>query len=186
MKAQITETTIQQFVAKVSDHQSAMTGAVLVTSAAQAVALGEACVQISLDNQVDRLNWHEVSRRIEKIARTKENLLHWLDEEMKAIAEHASYLEGNQLFNQQRLCESCVEVSRACITVIKLLAEFRGSAFNRVVDDLEMTINLLIDLADTATALLDKKLQNTLYKNLIEEYQAVRDELKQELRLFRF
>ncbi len=71
MEQLITGQTVRQFIAKVSDQHHAMTGAVIAVSAAQAAALGEACMQISLDNQVDKLNWRDVTARIEQMLSLK-------------------------------------------------------------------------------------------------------------------
>ena len=59
MEAASIEKTVTQFIAEISDQHNPMTGAVIALVAAQAAALGEACMQISLDNQVDKLNWQE-------------------------------------------------------------------------------------------------------------------------------
>ncbi len=56
MTLNATEETVRQFIEKVSDQQHSMVGAVIAASAAQVAALGEACMQISLDNQVDKLD----------------------------------------------------------------------------------------------------------------------------------
>ncbi|HID53558.1 MAG TPA: hypothetical protein EYP41_16190 [Anaerolineae bacterium] len=45
----VTELTAVQFTAEVSRQQHAMAGAVIALSAAQAAALGQACLQISRD-----------------------------------------------------------------------------------------------------------------------------------------
>ncbi len=104
MSPRITEKTIRQFMAEVGDAHHAMAGAVIAASAAQAAALGEACLQISLDNQVDKLDWTRVSARIEQMAHIKETLVEWCDEDAVAISEHAALRETeNQLGGEQLL-----------------------------------------------------------------------------------
>ena len=89
MSLQTSDKTIRQFITEVSDAQYAMAGAVIAAGAAQAAALGEACMQLSLDNQVDKLDWASVSARIEQMVHLKNTLLEWCNQDAKTMAERA-------------------------------------------------------------------------------------------------
>ncbi len=184
MSPRITEKTIRQFMAEVSDAHHAMAGAVIAASAAQAAALGEACLQISLDNQVDKLDWTRVSARIEQMAHIKETLVEWCDEDAVAISEHAALRETeNQLGGEQLLCESPAEISRLAIEAARLLQEFRPLVFEQVQDDLEMAISLLTGTGRAAILLLDSNLRIWSDNSaLLTEYEPILAELERQLK----
>jgi formiminotetrahydrofolate cyclodeaminase len=176
------EKTIRQFISEVSDQHYAMTGAVIAISAVQAAALGEACMQISLDNQVDRLNWQDVTTRIEQMARIKDNLLGWCEQNTKAITERIALRETEvQLSSQRFWCEGSAEVSRLSIEATTLLQNFRPLVFENVRDDLEISINLLAAIARSAKLLLDSNLRIWPNAVLLEEYEPVRAELEDQI-----
>jgi hypothetical protein len=182
MESSTTEQTVRQFVSEVSDQHHPMSGAVIAVSAAQAAALGEACMQISLDNQVDRLNWQDVTTRIEQMAQIKDNLLEWCDQDTKAIAERMALRDANEALSSQRFwCESSVEISRLSIEAATLLQDFRPLVFEKVRDDLEITINLLVCTARTATLLLDSNLLVWPNPALLEEYGPIQAELESQV-----
>jgi formiminotetrahydrofolate cyclodeaminase len=180
----ITEKTIRQFMAEVGDAHHAMAGAVIAASAAQAAALGEACLQISLDNQVDKLDWTSVSARIEQMAHIKETLVEWCDEDAVAISEHVALRETeNQLNGEQLLCESPAEICRLAIEAARLLQEFRPLVFEQVQDDLEMAISLLTGTGRTAILLLDSNLRIWSDNSaLLTEYEPILAELERQLK----
>lgn len=183
MSPKITEKTIRQFVAEVSDAHHAMAGAVIAASAAQAAALGEACLQISLDNQVDKLDWTSVSARIEQMAHIKATLAEWCDQDAVAISEHVALREaGDQLSGEQLLCESPAEISRLAIETARLLQEFRPLVFEQVQDDLEMAISLLTGSGRAAILLLDSNLR--IWSDnpaLLTEYEPILAELLEQV-----
>jgi formiminotetrahydrofolate cyclodeaminase len=179
VSSKITEKTTRQFMAEVSDAHHAMAGAVIAASAAQAAALGEACLQISLDNQVDKLDWTSVSARIEQMAHIKATLAEWCDQDAVAISEHVALREvGDQSSGEQLLCESPAEISRLAIEAAMLLQEFRPLVFEQVQDDLEMAISLLTGSGRAAILLLDSNLRIWSDNSaLLVEYEPILAEL---------
>jgi formiminotetrahydrofolate cyclodeaminase len=176
------ERTIRQFISEVSDQHHAMTGAVIAISAVQAAALGETCMQVSLDNQVDRLNWQDVTSRIEQMARLRDNLFGWYEQGTKAITERIALRESDvQLSSQRFWCEGSAEIGRLSIEAATLLQDFRPLVFENVRDDLEITINLLASTARAATLLLDSNLRIWSNAGLLEEYEPVRAELESQI-----
>lgn len=160
-----------------------MAGAVIAASAAQAVALGEACMQISLDNQVDKLDWHDVTARIEQMLHTKQSLLEWCDQDGSAIAQYVTLREaGEGLSGERLLCESPTEIGRLCVEAAKILENFRSMVFERVHDDLEMAITLLAGTAQAAMLLLDSNLRIWPYPALLKEFEPLRAELAQQIK----
>ncbi len=178
----ITEETIRQFVARVSDQHYAMTGAVIAVSAAHATALGETCMQISLDNQVDTLDWRDVAARIQKMARLRADLLAWTDQDAQAITEHVAPREaGSQIGGQRLWFESAAEISRLSIDAAMLLQDFRPLVYKDVKDDLEITISLLTSIAYNALLLLDSNFNLWPETVLRAEYEELRAELQEML-----
>ncbi len=183
MSIQVTEKTIRQFVAEVSDQHHAMAGAVISASAAQAVALGEACMQISLDNQVDRLDWTAVSTRIEEMGHIKDTLLVWCEQDAAAIADYVALREsGGGLADQRILCEGPAEISKLSLEAALLLQNFRSLAFEQVQDDLEIAITLLAGTARAAILLLDSNLRIWPEPDLLEEYEPILADLLNQIK----
>jgi len=178
----VTQDTIRQIISNISDQHYAMTGAVIAVSAAQFAALGEACMQISLDNQVDTLNWQDVTSRIEQMARLKNNLLEWSDQDGKAIVERIALREGNSEIGSQRFWfESAAEIARLSIDAVQLLQDFRPFVFKDVQDDLEITINLLLGMAESAVLLLTSNFNIWPETTLRDEYGQVLAEVKDQI-----
>jgi len=160
MNIQFTEKTIRQFISDVSDAHHALAGAVIAVSAAQAAALGEACLQISLDNQIDRLDWTSVSARIEQMAHLKNTLSTWCDQDATTLLEYTALTEaGDATQGQRLLCESPAEISRLAIEGAAILQDFRPLVFEQVKDDLEMALLLLTGAGRAALLLLDSNLR---------------------------
>ena len=178
------EQSIRQFVSDVSDQHHPMTGAVIAVAAAQAAALGEACMQISLDNQVDKLNWQDVTRRIERIAGVEEKLLEWGELEARATTSLTALWKGEEgTKNQQFWCESAAEISRLAINAAILLQDFRPLAFKTVRDDLEIALAFLVSMARTALLLLDSNLQIWHNSMLHQEFEPIQVELESQINL---
>lgn len=183
MAVKLTEKSVRQFVDTVSNQHHAMAGAVIAAAAAQAVALGEACMQISLDNQVDRLDWHDVTARIEQMTHIKHSLIEWCDLDGSAISQYVALREGGEVLTGERLlCESPAEVGRLCVEAAKNLEDFRLLVFERVQDDLEMAINLLAGTAQSAMLLLDSNLRIWPHSSLLKEFEPLRAELEQQIK----
>jgi hypothetical protein len=183
MTIQFTEKTIRQFVSDVSDAHHAMAGAVIAASAAQAAALGEACLQISLDNQVDRLDWTAISARIEQMAHLKNTLVAWCDQDGATLIEYTA-LEGvgDPARQQRLLCESPAEISRLAAEGAAILQDFRPLVFEQVKDDLEMALRLLAGAGRAALLLLDSNLR--LWADtpaLLKEFEPILGDLEEQL-----
>jgi formiminotetrahydrofolate cyclodeaminase len=178
----LTEKTVRQFIQQVSDQRHAMAGAVISAAAAQATALGEACMQISLDHQVDTLDWQDVTSRIEQMVHIKQTLIEWCDQDASAIAEYVALREaGQELQGQRLLCESPAEISRLCIEAATGLESFRPLVFEQVQADLELAVNLLAGTAQTALLLLDSNLRSWPEPHLLAEFEPILAELAQQL-----
>ena len=110
----ITDQTIAQFVDVVSGQNHAMAGATIAASAAQATALGLACVQISQNAlQVKGLPYLEQIQRLDTI---KDALLRLCDQDATAIADFVALREaGKSLDGQRLLCRIPVDVCRFCV-----------------------------------------------------------------------
>lgn len=182
MVLRLTEKSIRQFIEQVSDQQYAMAGAVMAVSAAQATALGEACMQISLDHQVDKLDWQNVTSRIEHMVHIKDTLVEWGDQDANALAEYVALREaGEELSGQRTLCESPAEISRLCIEAAIVLQDFRPLVVEQVQDDLEMAISLLAGAAHAAMLLLDSNLRLWPDPILLKEFEPIRVELEEQI-----
>jgi len=174
-----TNETIRQFIEKVSDQQHAMAGAVIAASAAQATALGEACMQISLDNQVDKLDWQEVTTRIEQMVHIKNSLIEWCDQDAVAMADYVALLGTGEVSRaRQLLCDSSVEISRHSIEAAMLLQGFRPLVFEQVQDDLEMALTLLAGAARSALLLLDSNPLRWPDPSLVDKFDPLLLELE--------
>lgn len=159
-----------------------MAGAVIAASAAQAAALGEACMQISLDNQVDKLDWHEVTSRIEQMVHIKQTLIEWCDQDATAIGEYVALRNaGQDLQGQRILCEGPAEISRLCIEAAITLQNFRYLVVEQVQDDLEIAISLLAGTAHAAFLLLDSNLRLWPTPKLLAEFEPILADLEQKI-----
>lgn len=173
----ITDYSIANFAEEVSQQQHAMAGAVIAAAAAQAVALGQACLQISRDD-LD-LRHEDVHKQIERLAAIKEALLGWCDRDANAIAEFVALREaGETLAGQRLLCDAPAQVSRLSIEVAQILQTFRPMVSERVQDDMEMSISLLAGTAQAALLLLDSNLRIwDEERPLLAEFEPVLDGL---------
>jgi 5'-nucleotidase / UDP-sugar diphosphatase len=153
---QITSLPILDFIAEVSGQKHAMAGAVIALSAAQAVALGQACVQISMPDN-DPSAGHSTSLQLGEI---QARLLQLANQDAVAISEFVALRDsGQELRGQQLLCELPTDMGRLSIQAAKLLQDFRPHVNERVRDDLEIAIGLLAGAAQAALLLLDSNLR---------------------------
>jgi formiminotetrahydrofolate cyclodeaminase len=179
---QITAQTNRQFVNHVSAQPQAMAGAVIALSAAQAVALGEACIRISLAHRPGRLKADDPAGPAEQMAGLKDGLLEWADRDATAIAEFVAWRESGQpLKGQQLLCHAPAEMGRLCLEAATILQDFRPLVVERVRDDLEMSLALLAGTARVAMLLLDSNLRIWPEKELHDTYEPRRADLEQEI-----
>ena len=176
----ITDQTIAQFVDVVSGQNHAMAGATIAASAAQATALGLACVQISQNAlQVKGLPYLEQIHRLDTI---KDALLRLCDQDATAIADFVALREaGKSLDGQRLLCRIPVDVCRFCVETAVTLQKFRPNVYERVHDDMEMSICLLAGAAQAALLLLDSNLRIWPQSDLLAEFEPVVEQLGQEI-----
>jgi len=183
MKHQVTKNTVRQFIDEVANQHHAMAGAVIAASAAQAAALGRACIQISLEHRGDVLDAVDVADRIQQITRIKESLIAWCDRDATGIAEFVALREaGDELRGQQLLCDSPAEMSRLSVEAAAILQDFRPLVSERVQDDLEMSITLLSGTAQAAMLLLDSNLRIWPEKALLDKYEPIRADLEHQIK----
>ena len=171
-----TEKTIAQFVEEVSQQRHAMAGAVIAASAAQAVALGQACLQISREEQ--NLQDEATMKQTRRLATIKDELLNWCDRDASVIAEFVALREaGEMLAGQRLLCHAPADVGGLVIETAVILQNFRPSVSERVRDDMEMSISLLAGTAQAALLLLDSNLRIWPEKELLAEFEQTLAEL---------
>jgi formiminotetrahydrofolate cyclodeaminase len=160
MVNQVTEASLRQFWTEVADQSHAMAGAVIAASAAQAVALGTACMRISLEQQAGRPEAREVPTHLARLVNIRESLAQWCDRDATAIAEFVALREaGRELAGQQLLCEAPATIGHLVLEAAELLQNFRPLVVEQVQDDLEMSIVLLAGTARAAILLLDSNLR---------------------------
>jgi hypothetical protein len=177
-----TENSFQQFISQISDQHHAMTGAVIAASAAEAAALGEACLQISLDNQVDKLNWHDVAARIEQMAHIKNTLVEWCNLETSAAAAYIALRgTGDEISSQRSLLDGAAEIGNLAVQAATILQDFRPLVFEQVQDDLEISVHLLAGIARAGMLLLDSNLRLWPDEALLREYEPIRAALETQL-----
>lgn len=184
MPPHITEKTISQFVKDVGDQHYILTGTVIATSAAQAAALGEACMQISLDNQVDTLNWQDVTARIEQMVQIKTSLIESANREALVMAEYNSRTtDKGQAEDVQKNFKTSEEVTRLCLEAMQLLQDFRPLVLTQLKGSLQIVLKLLASEAETMLLWLSDSLAQAdqLVGADIAGYELRLAELKQEL-----
>ena len=183
MNLQATEQTIRVFADQVAGQDHAMAGAVIAASGAQAAALGQACLQITLVHQAQALDRNDVGSLVEQLAKIKGSLADWCDRDAVAIAEFVALREAGQtLRGQKLLCDAPAQVGRLCLNAANILQSCRPVVSERVADDLEMSLTLLAGAAQAAMLLLDSNLRLWPEKELLEKYEPVRAELTQQIR----
>ena len=140
-------------------------------------------MQISLDNQVDKLDWTSISAQIEQMLHLKNTLVEWCDQDARAIAEHGDPAVVVDEFKQRRLlCESPAEVARLSLEAAALLQAFRPLVFEQVHDDLEMALALLTGTGRAAILLLDSNLRIWSSDSaLLQEFEPTLSELAERI-----
>ncbi len=182
MALRLTEKSMRQIIENISDQHYAMSAVVVAAIAAQAAALGEACLQISLDNQVDRLDWHQTTARIEQMLRLKNTFIEWCDRDANLMADYMTLKEtGAEISGLRIFCEGPVEISRLCLEAADLLQAFRPLVFTQVQDDLEMALNLFAGTAKTALLLLESRLRQWPLPELQQEFGPIQARLTQQI-----
>lgn len=178
--APITTQTVMQLINEVSNQDHAMAGAVTALSAAQALALGQACLRITRD--LDATTGEDAEKRIKDIAAIKHELLRWCQQDADAIAEFAALRDaGKEQTGKRLLCEAPAAVCRITVQAAETLQGFRAAVHERVRDDMEMSITLLAGAAQSAILLLDSNLRIWPEEDLLDEFEPVLAELLAEI-----
>jgi formiminotetrahydrofolate cyclodeaminase len=173
----ITSIKTAEFVHYVSRQSHAMAGAVIALSAAQAAALGEACLQNSSD--LGDFPGPTLGDEIKEMSRIKQSLLDLCDQDARAIAAYVALREaGKPLAGQQLLCRLPTELGQLALRAADILEGSRNRANERVKDDLEMSISLLAGTAQAAMLLLDSNLRIWPEEELLAEFEPYREELE--------
>lgn len=183
MDADITNHTVVEFIEIVSEQQHAMAGAIIALSAGQAIALGQACMQISIDEE-SKNNSQAEEEKVVRLAQIKAELIQWCNRDATAIAEFVALREaGDPLAGQELLCTAPVEVCKISIEGTNILQDFRPLISERVRDDLEMAISLLAGAAQAAMLLLDSNLRIWPDSALLNQFEPIQLELLTEISL---
>jgi 2',3'-cyclic-nucleotide 2'-phosphodiesterase (5'-nucleotidase family)/formiminotetrahydrofolate cyclodeaminase len=167
----ITRLGVDAFIQTVSSQNHAMAGAVIALSAAQAAALGQACLRISRDSGKPA---SEAEAAIKALSILKNELLQWCNRDANAIAELVTLRqEGQELAGQLLLCQAPARVCQLSIKAADILKKGRFFVNERVKDDLEMSITLLASAAQTAWLLLDSNLRIWPEADLLGAFEPV-------------
>ena len=182
MTTQMTSKTIQQFVKEIGDQHHVLAGTVIATSAAQAAALGEACMQISLDHQVDSLDWQDVTTRIGQMVHLKNRLLEGADQAAALMAEVENG-PSNQISAEvlRTVFEIPAEVTRLCLAGVFALQAFRPLVLNHLAGNLTIAVRLLLGGAEAALLLLQTELTRWEASGPADGYGAVLAELNSQV-----
>jgi formiminotetrahydrofolate cyclodeaminase len=178
----LTENTIQQFTEQVGQQKHAMAGATIAASAAQAVALGRACLAITAKKLSASSAKSEVQSQIIRMDTYTKALIDWCNRDATAIADFVLLRESGQpLAGKQLLCNAPTQVCRLAIEAATLLQEFRGQVAEQVQDDMEMAISLLTGAAHAAMLLLDSNLRIWPDDDLLAQFEPIRLELERQI-----
>ena len=179
MADRITEHSLRQFWAEVTDQQHAMAGAVIAASAAQAVALATACMRLSLAGSSGQVGVEPgAGSRVERMVEIRTGLAQWCDRDATAIAEFVALRgAGQELQGQQLLCDAPAAMGRLALEAAETVQQFRPFVVEQVQDDLEMSLRLLVGVAQAALLLLDSNLRIWPEPALLARYEPVIDEL---------
>ncbi|MCB9099208.1 MAG: hypothetical protein H6632_06685 [Anaerolineales bacterium] len=179
MEAQFTSKTVRQYIDAVSDQYYPMTGPVIALMAAHAAALAEACMQLSLDHQVDKLDWQDVTARIGQMAHLKDTLVEWSNQDISTgrIDDTLAAVNGYHL----ALCDYSTEIARLSTQAAQLLHDFRSLTYQEVAGDLEIAVYLLASTARAALRLLADNVAAETTSDSVQKYQAVMVDLTRQL-----
>ena len=170
----------EQFVLEVSSQTHAMAGAVIALTAAQAAALGQACIRLSREELAE--NDQAIEAKIEHLSNNLDELLQWCNRDATAISEYVALREaGEQLTGQRLLCQAPASIGQLTIEAANVLQDFRPGVVERVRDDLEMAISLLAGSALAALLLLDSNLRIWPEKALLNQFEPVLEGLADQI-----
>lgn len=179
MEAQLTNKTVRQYIDAVSDQYYPMTGPVIALMAAHAAALAEACMQLSLDHQVDKLDWQDVTGRIGQMAHLKETLVEWSNQDISTgrIDDALAAVNGYHL----ALCDYSTEIAKLSTQAVHLLHDFRPLTYREVAGDLDIAVFLLAGTAQAALRFLASNLAAEAASDATQKYRAVMADLTNQL-----
>lgn len=183
MHAQLTEKTFRQYVEDIGDQYGALTGPVIAAMAAHATALGEACLQISLDNQIDKLDWQDITARIGQMAHLKCTLLEWCNQDLSSTLT-LTY-DQRSVEGQQKLLDYAAEVGTLTTEAVQVLKDFRPFMLERLRDDLEITINLLLHTAEASVQLLASYLKQSSADTIRQTYTPIQSQMELQVKQLR-
>lgn len=175
--------TVSQFTNYVSKQEHAMAGAVIAISAAQALALGMACLTISGNKETKDVKPQHHLSEIQSF------LIEIANQDAEAIARHialrksATHKKNDPTKDiQAELCDLPVKMARLSLEAAQILQGIRPTILDRVKDDLEISIHLLASSIQAAILLLDSNLRIWPDSDLQNKYQTVLDALRSEMK----
>lgn len=184
MDKAITDLSLKEFTKEISFQNHAMAGATIAIAAVSAVSLGFACIRNTqrLISEQDT-SFEDLLNQLNII---KEQLLDICDKDATAIATLVSLRNaGNEMQGQQLLCEYPSRLSQLSIQAAQTLQDFRSCVNERVKDDLEMSINLLVGTAQSAMLLLDSNLRIWQEKSLADQFEPILENILNEIALLK-
>ena len=178
----VTEKTITQFASYVSNRHHAMAGAVIAAGAVQPAALGEACLRISRGELTSAQDRATADAAIETVQDARRRLLALCDDDASAIGKFAGAADvEDEAAARDYLCQLPGEIGASAVTVAETLQDFRPLVCQRVQDDLEMAILLLLGAARGAMLLLDSNLRIWPEPELIQKHEPRRAALEERI-----
>ncbi len=173
---EIDQFSIQEFVEQISNENHAMAGAVIATSAAEAAALGLACLKITKSRL--RIESNEYEMKLEQIGLIRDKLLEFSKKDANAIQTFVALREvGQELIGKDELCDLPYQVSNLAIQAGLILQNSRKVIDERVRDDLEISIHLLTGTARSALLLLDSNLRIWQDAALLKKFEPIFEQL---------
>jgi formiminotetrahydrofolate cyclodeaminase len=179
--AKITNTTLRQFGEHVGSQQHAMAGAVIAANAAQAAALGEACVRVSRAELHDQEAVAAAETAIATMSAAKEELFVLCDRDAATIGAFvaAGRELGSSFATRDALCALPAEIGRLASDAGLALQAFRPRVAALVHDDLEMALVLLTGAMRAAILLVDSNLRIWPEPALLEKYEPALVQLEE-------
>ena len=179
METDLTNKTVRQYIDAVSDQYYPMTGPVIALMAAHAAALAEACMQLSLDHQVDKLDWQDVTGRIGQMAHFKDTLVEWSNQDIASgrIDDALAAVNGYRL----ALCDYSTEIAKLSTQAVRVIQDFRPLTYRQVAGDLDIAVSLLTGTARAALQLLADNLTVEIGSDSVQKYRVVMADLTSQL-----
>lgn len=172
MEQSITDLSLKEFSTEISYQNHAMAGATISSAAVAAVSLGFACIR----NTQRFIAEDDISYQylLDQLASIQDQLLDICDKDATAISTLVSLRNaGEEMQGQRLLCEYPSRISQLSIQAAQTFQDFRSCVNERVKDDLEMSINLLVGTAQSAMLLLDSNLRIWQDKSLAEQFEPI-------------